>query len=417
MPKLVEADIYCIKRMKKVNKSNCETARLLGVTEGAVRYRIKRASSGQVDGRSRKRSEVERYHSLIDSWLEDNAGRYHKKSLKCLFDMLTHYHGYSMSYDALRRYVRKHFPQYFKRGSCIRTETPPGELMFFDWKEDIKVQMLKPGNWRKVQAACFTLGFSRRPAIIFSYQKDLASFISAHQQAFIEFGGLPAVIRTDCLKSAVTHWRGGRTVLNEEYGRYLEKLGIAGFPARPGMATDKGKVEKRIRDVFGRIDLDHRVFKNLEELECSVRDQVRELEKTWRCGSTGLSVKASYGYEKKTLRPLPETFPLLPVKESRMKVRRDATVYFCGNYYQVPGTCRDRYVLCQNTGKEVIIYHDGQKIARFEFLEKTRGMVMLSEEVLRDADLHISDTVRDWGIDVARRQSEIYHEIVQEALA
>ena len=416
MPKLVEADIYCIKRMKKVNKSNCETAHLLGVTEGAVRYRIKKANAGQVDGRSKKKSKVDKYHPVIDSWLEDNADRYHKKSLKCLFDMLTRYHGYSMSYDALRRYVRKHFPQYFKRGSCIRMETPPGELMFFDWKEDIKVQMMKPGNWRKVQAACFTLGFSRKPAIIFSYQKDLESFISAHQQAFIEFGGLPVVIRTDCLKSAVTRWRGGKTVLNKEYGRYLEKLDIAGFPARPGKATDKGKVEKRIRDIFSRLDLAHRAFKNLEELECRVREEAGELEKSWRCGSTGLSVQASYAYEKKALRPLPKSFPLLPVKESRMKVRRDGTVYFGGNYYQVPGIYRDRFVLCQNTGKEVIIYHDGKEIARFEFLEKTKGMVMLSEEVLSDADLHISDTVRDWGIDVAKRQCDIYHEIIKESI-
>jgi len=40
-------------------------------------------------------------------------------------------------------------------------------------------------------------------------------------------------------------------------------------------------------------------------------------------------------------------------------------------------------------------------------------MVALSHQALIDPELHISPTVREWALDVARRQVSIYHEITQ----
>lgn len=413
MPKLKSAEINCIMMLKNVNYSNSDVARILGVTEGTIRYRIKRTQEGKTDGRRDRPSKLEDYRSLIEFWLEDNKQERHKKSLMNLFDTLTRHHDYSMSYDALRRYVRKHFPEYYKRGSCTRIETPPGKLLLFDWKEDLSVQLGEHGNWVKVHAAVFTLGFSRKPVIKFRFRKDLETFINVHHDAFKEFGGLPEVIRTDCLKTSVTRWNGGKTVLNETYRKYLERLGIAAFPARPGNAPDKGKVEKKILDIFSRLDIKRRVFKDLNELEQAVNAEIDILVEKWRCGSTGLSVSRSYEYEQKYLRKLPASFPAIPVRESRNKVRRDGTVFFCGNYYQMSGIYRDRYVLCQNTGTEILIFYSGEEIGRFAYLPKTKGMVVLSEDVLKDETINFSDTVRNWGIEVARRQSEIYDEIIE----
>jgi hypothetical protein len=41
-------------------------------------------------------------------------------------------------------------------------ETPPGRLGRVDWKEDVAVQIGRPGNWVKLNAFVFTLGFSRK---------------------------------------------------------------------------------------------------------------------------------------------------------------------------------------------------------------------------------------------------------------
>ena len=282
-----------------------------------------------------------------------------------------------------------------------------------DWKEDLKVKVGASGRWITVQALCFTLGFSRKMEARLSERKDLNAFIHSHQEAFRCFGGLPEVIRTDCLKSAVLQWRGGRSVLNESYQRYLGKLGIDVFPARPGRAEDKGKVEKRIRDLFSRMDFKHSVFRDMADLQKRVSEELRRCERQWRCGATGLTVAESFAYERGHLQPLPVHFPVLPLKERRTRVRRDGTVFFDGNYYQVPGVYVDRTVLCMNTGQEIMMYHDGEEIGRFPYLAGTKGMVMLSEQVLEDESLCLSETVRRWGLEVAGRQVAIYQEIIR----
>jgi transposase len=405
-------EVDFIMKMKKVKYSNCEIAGKLGITEGAVRYRIKRHELGAVDGRNRKPSMLDRYRDVIDQWREDYEGERRRPTLKTLCKWLRRRHGYKGSYDAFRRYIRKAFPEFHKKGACVRVETPPGALMLVDWKEDLKVQMGAPDRWVTVQALCFTLGFSRKMEVRLSERKDLNAFIHSHQEAFRCLGGLPEVIRTDCLKSAVLQWRGRRSVLNESYQRYLGKLGIDVFPSRPGRAEDKGKVEKRIRDLFGRLDFKHGVFRDMADLQERVNEELRRCDHQWRCGATGLSVAESFAYENGHLKPLPVHFPILPLKENRTKVRRDGTVFFDGNYYQVPGAYVGRTVLCMNTGQEIMMYHDGEEIGRFPYLAGTKGMVMLSERVLEDPELRLSETVRRWGLEVAARQVAIYQEII-----
>jgi len=91
----------------------------------------------------------------------------------------------------------------------------------------------------------------------------------------------------------------------------MSGLGVGVFPSRPGTPEDKGKMEK-----------------------------------DWQCGATGLSVEESFAYERAYLKPLPLDFPSFPLKEKRTMVRRDGTVYFDGNYFQVRGEYRDRSVVC-----------------------------------------------------------------------
>jgi len=132
------------------------------------------------------------------------------------------------------------------------------------------------------------------------------------------FGDLPEVIRTDCMKSAIVKWKGAHSVLNESYKRYISGLGIGAFPSRPGTPQDKGKMEKRIRDLFSWMDFKHRVFRDMADLQESLDREHSELKKEWRCGATGLSVEESFAYEREHLRALPDHFPSFPLKEKRL---------------------------------------------------------------------------------------------------
>lgn len=405
-------EIEFIITMKRFKYSNCEIGRKLGVTEGAIRYRVKRHLSGKKDGRKDKASALDRYYALMKQWEEDYGDEYHRPAMKTLYECLQRDYGYGGSYDAFRRYVRKRCPAFHGKVPRMRIETPPGAMAFVDWKEDVPMQMGGWGQWIKVQALCMSLGFSRKPAVIFYEKKDLASFIHGHQEGFRKLGGLPEMVRTDCLKSAVLQWKGSKSVLNERYERYMNGLGVGVFPARPGEPEDKGKLEKRIRDIFSRLDFKHQVFANMADLQRRADEAIEQLTSQWRSGATGISVAESFAYEQGYLKPLPEHFPVLPLDERRTRVRMDGTVFFGGNYYQVKGAYRGHEVLCVNTGQEIVIYHEGEIIGRFGYLPKAKGMVRLSEEAIVDTGVYLSDRVRGWAVEVARRQVALYHDIV-----
>jgi len=110
-PRLSPDQADFIMKMKMVEYSNAEVARKLGVTEGTIRYRVKRALAGKEDRR--------------------------RPTLKTLYAWLRRDQGYSGSYDAFRPYLRKHYPRFQKKGAWVRVETPPGALSFVDWKEDL----------------------------------------------------------------------------------------------------------------------------------------------------------------------------------------------------------------------------------------------------------------------------------------
>lgn len=242
--------------------------------------------------------------------------------------------------------------------------------------------------------------------------KTLPTFLHGHQAAFRQFGGLPAVHRPDCVGTAIQRWQGEQSVLNPRYHRYLQQIDLAVFPSRLSTPTDKGKIKKRIQDLFRSVDLTHRVFPSLTALQALIDVILARLKQRWRCGATGLTIAESFAYEQPTLRPLPVHFPVLPLAEARHVVRRDGIVAFQGNYYQVPDVYREKTIACLHTGQEICCDHQGTLMARFPHLPGTKGMVRLHPEALQTTPIPLSDTVRAWALEVAERQVAIYQDLV-----
>ena len=92
-----------IMTLKELNKSNSEIARALGVSEGTVRYWHRKQREKRLDGRTRKPSGVSRYHEIVDDWVSENATRRKRSTILSLYETLKAHHGFSLSYDALRR--------------------------------------------------------------------------------------------------------------------------------------------------------------------------------------------------------------------------------------------------------------------------------------------------------------------------
>ena len=92
----------------KQGQTQSAVARLLGVTEGAVRYHRRRRAEGAVDGRSRQVAKAAGHAEAIAQWrgaCGDGA-----VNIAALHDWLVREHGYSGSLKSVQRYWARTFP-------------------------------------------------------------------------------------------------------------------------------------------------------------------------------------------------------------------------------------------------------------------------------------------------------------------
>lgn len=393
--------------------SNTELAKKFGVTEGTIRYHKKKKLLGKEDGRMTRYSEVSCFTTPIENWIIENQSteKTSRATILSLYRILREFHNYKLSYDALRRYVRKYYPEIMEKSYHIRVETPPGKLSQVDWKEKVNIQLGSPGNWITVNFLIVQLSFSRKPSIIVRVKKDQQSFLSAHHEAVKKLSGVTEYFRPDCMATAVKIWNGRSSQMNEDYKEFLEKLGAKGFPARPGAATDKGKVEKKIQDIFRDVEFRRLVFRNLTELQGFIDEKIAKHCDRTICPATGTTISHAYEYERKYLNPVTEDELEIPVETMVTPVQKGSLVYFKGNYYQIPEGYTGRKVRCINTGSLIKICSDGVLLEEYSYEPGLKGMVRMGKRAAESSSRPMSDLVKNWWLEVADRQLDYYHEI------
>ena len=209
--KLCSEEVKLMVKHRDLGRTNQQIAEMMGVTEGAVRYRVNKSRNPVPDRRRNRPSRVSNWRRVIERWFDGTSGSRRRPSMKVLYDHLCKNHGFGLSYSALRRWIRKTYPDWWKMKVRIRLEIPPGQLVQVDWKENILVRIAD--QVVRINVFIFELCFSRKSILLVSQRRDLPSCISAHQAAFRRLGGLPGFIRPDCMKTAVNKWRGFKSDL------------------------------------------------------------------------------------------------------------------------------------------------------------------------------------------------------------
>ena len=74
-PKLDLEARMTIKKLKERGSTARSIAQVLGVTEGAVRYHLRRQAAGAADGRARQVHAASSHHEAIVAWLESQGYR------------------------------------------------------------------------------------------------------------------------------------------------------------------------------------------------------------------------------------------------------------------------------------------------------------------------------------------------------
>ena len=332
MARLSWEDRMTIKSLTGRQCSNRHIARLLGVSEGTVRYHRRRQAAGTADGRSDQQPVAARFHEAIDAYVSA-SGEESPSNVAALHGWLVAEHDYPAGLRSVQRYVRRAYPAPARRARR-RVETPPGVQAQADWASF-------PGVWvggtrRDLLAFLLTLSFSRAWALVWSERRHLLAWLSVHNAALERLGGVPATIRVDNEKTAVVAGAGAWGTVHPVYERYAQTLRFHVDACAPRSPEAKGKVERRIRDGRGGCSPYRRHWEGLEELQAHTDARRVETMRQRVCPATGTDVLSAWERERAHLGPLPEPMPEPFDIAVTRRVGADCTITFEGRTYSVP---------------------------------------------------------------------------------
>src|SRR3954449_3953621 len=304
---LTREQIVTIEVLQQRGQSQRQTARILGVSEGAVRYHLRRARGDAPDGR-RKPSRIEQL-GLVEAvahwWLAqaEVTSEERPPSVLLLHEFLRDEYGYDGSYKSVRKFVRARYGRPPLR-PFRRVETPPGAQTQSDWGEFRRVDLGDPDGPTTVYAFVMVLSHSRKEAVVWSRAMDQLAWHHVHNEAYRRLGGVAAVNRIDNLKTGIATGCGPWGQINEQYRVYARMMGFHVDACEVRSPEQKGKTERRVGDCKG-LDVQGRHFDGLTGLQ-SWTDADRATRAGTRiCPPTGLSVSLSWEAEVPFLRPLP----------------------------------------------------------------------------------------------------------------
>jgi transposase len=338
-------------------ESGREIARLLQISEGSVRYHLRRRAAGATDGRAHQALRAEACAEAIAYYLaSEPAG---VVNLAALHAWLVSGHGYEGSLRSVQRFYRQRYPEPVVRARR-RVETPPGAQAQADWAEWPEVRI----DGQRVYAYEFhlRLSHSRYGARVWSARKDQLAWHHVHNEAFRRLEGVPAVVRVDNERTAVSRGAGSWGELNPSYRSYARAVRFHIDACAPRSPEAKGKVERGIRTARGREEVRNRAWSSWEELQAWTDEQSGKESEVRLCPATGTSVRVAWEAEKAQLAPLPflpEPFDLAVTRA----VERDCTVAFESRRYSVPFAWLGQRVEVRGCARSVQIYAGGTIVA------------------------------------------------------
>jgi transposase len=347
-----------IKSLTQRGVCKSEVARLLGVTEGAVRYHSRRMAGSAVDGRTLQKPKAQSYAEAIEHWRTSHAGE--GVNLAALHAWLLAEHGYGGSLRSVQRYWSRAYPAPAIRARR-RVETPPGAQAQADWAHFPRVVV--GGEAVDLLAFKMALSHSRKDAIVWSRGKDMLSWLSCHTACFIRLGGVPATVRVDNEKTAIAVGAGAWGAINPTYRRYARVLQFHVDACAPRQPRQKGKIERLVRDQRAAIDPSDRTWSDLGELQAWTDAKLADRAAKLICPATGESVADAWEKERILLTALPETLPEPFDIVVMRQVGVDALVAFEARHYSVPFPHIGSRVEVRGCARSVQIYKDCGLIA------------------------------------------------------
>ena len=254
------------------------------------------------------------------------------------------------------------------RGWCqlqkrsMRQQHKAGEKCFIDYcGPTVPIVSGSTGEIRQAQIFVAVLGASNYTYAEATLTQSLPDWLHSHVRAFEFFGGTPALLVPDNLKSGVNKASRYEPELNPSYQQLAAHYQLAVMPARPYKPKDKAKAEVGVQVVERWIlaRLRHHTFFSLAELNQCLRALLTELNERPFKQLPGNRRQAFEQLDQPALTPLPQQ-PYRYVAIKSVKVNIDYHVQFEQHHYSAP----HQYV------GETLELHAGDQLVQLYFRQQ-----------------------------------------------
>lgn len=267
-------------------------------------------------------------------------------------------YGYSRFCDLYREWAGR-------QPVWMRQEHKAGEKLFVDYAGmTMPVTDRETGEARPAQIFVATLGASSYTYAEATWTQSLPDFIGSHVRAFEFFGGCPALVVPDNLRSGVSRPCRYDPDITPAYAEMAAHYGVAVMPARVRKPQDKAKVESGVLGVERRIlaALRDRTFFSLAELNAAMAPLLLLYNSRAFQQREGSRKSLFTEFDAPALQPLPQARHEY-AEWIKARVNLDYHVRADGHCYSVPYRLVKAEVQVRMTDTHVEIFLNNTRVA------------------------------------------------------
>jgi len=267
--------------------------------------------------------------------------------------------GYGGGYNVVKRYVRKIRPRRVQ--AFLKLTFAPGECAQVDWGHHGPVAVGQ--TTRQLGFFVMTLCSSRMLYVEFTVSQTMEHWLACHQHAFEFFGGVPARIMVDNLKSAVLRRAIGQgPVFNPRYLDFARHYGFNITACNVGKGNEKGIVERGVGYVKKNL-LAGLEIKDFEHIQPACRAWLDGVANVRIHGETKKQPRELFAEEKTRLAPLPlNPYDLGTVSQVRASSQFRVTLE--SNRYSVPARYAGAILTLKAYPDRICLYDHENLVAR-----------------------------------------------------
>ena len=353
---MVDYETYCRIRDHLVRQqlTVAQTARALGLD---VRTVAKWADVEQFRARQAvpRTSKLDAFKGQIVRWLDA-----HPYSAQQIFQRLGEA-GYDGGLTIVKDYVHRIRPR--RQPAFLKLDFQPGECAQVDWGS---YGTIRVGNTtRRLSFFLMVLCYCRRMYLEFTVSQEMEFFLACHENAFAAFGGVPARLMVDNLKSAVLQRLiGVAPVFNPKYLDFSRHWGFEITACNVASGWEKGRVENGVGFVKKNF-LAGQEFIDFPAVQPAAQLWVDTVADVRVHGTTQRRPIDLFDEERSHLKRLnPAGFDLARVRE--VSVNKQFRVALDSNTYSVPSRHVGQRLTLKAYADRVCIYAHDQLVARHD---------------------------------------------------